>query len=727
MRIRSVIVFCCFFVSLFLSKKANATHIMGGEITWECLNSGQYVFTLKIYRDCNGVSFTSNGHQLETHNYPNLGAIGSIPMNFFSVIDITPSCEGSPCSTLSQSDPDIQGAIEEYILKSNPITLNGVPGVNGWIFTWTYGDRNAAIDNMINAQNYGITLRAKMFNYNGRNANACFDSSPDFYQKPSTIICAGEKFVYNHSAFDNELDSLAYSWARPLDGQYCNPPPCSIGGLFQEGATPTHVPFDLANNFSFNNPYPDVNLDARNVPAVLNPNTGEITFTSYNAGEFVSIIKVEAFKCGIKVAEVYRELQTVITSGCASNEPPDIPPPFANGTFRDTVKVGDVFSFDINVFDTLRMDNPKTDSIFFYASGLQFGTNFTSTTTGCLNPPCATLTRALPDTAVGNYTTHFNWQTTCDHLADNTPTCINSQNTYIFVLRAFDDFCPAAGQTIASISLTILAKERVIHPDIHCADVQSNGNVIIDWNQSPDPDLSFKQWKIYRSTNRNAPYTLIDSISNYNTTTYIDINAGANSQSVHYIVRAESGCNSDWLFMNTDTISSMYINPTFNNDCITVDWNTLDSPLPNGSGALYDVYREYPIGSGFSLYKTIAANSFCDTFRICADTVTYIIFLSNMGNGCIGSSSNIKGVRFQNPILNASSSSLTNVSCNGLNDAIAFVSPTGGTTPYTFLWSNNQTSDTARSLIANTFTVTITDNQGCTTTSSVNITEPTTL
>jgi hypothetical protein len=29
---------------------------MGGEITWDCVGGGQYVFTMKLYRDCNGIT-----------------------------------------------------------------------------------------------------------------------------------------------------------------------------------------------------------------------------------------------------------------------------------------------------------------------------------------------------------------------------------------------------------------------------------------------------------------------------------------------------------------------------------------------------------------------------------------------------------------------------------------------------------------------------------------------
>ncbi|MEQ8625655.1 MAG: PKD domain-containing protein [Vicingaceae bacterium] len=712
------------FILVGLSSKLSATHIMGGEIIWECQANGQYVFTLKVYRDCNGVAFNVNNHALEVHNYPNVGVITQIPVNFFSVTDITPACEGSPCATLVPSDPDISGAIEEYILVSNAVTLNGVPGANGWTFTWTYGDRNAAIDNIVNAQNFGITLRAQMFAYNGRDVGVCFDNSPNFFQKPSSIICAGEKFTYNHSAFDRELDSLVYSWANPLDGNFCGAPPCTIGALFEEDVTPVNVNFDAGNGYAFDSPYPDTSLDPRNEPAVLDSQTGEITYTSYNSGEFVSVIRVEAFKCGQKVAEIYRELQTVITSGCASNESPVIPSPFANNTYFDTVKVGELVNFDISVFDTLRTGNPKDDSIFFYASGIQFGDNYTSDSTGCLNPPCATLSSPAPDTGVGTYTTSFNWQITCDHVANNTPDCITSQNTYLFIIRALDDFCPTGGQALATFAITVLEDTLVKSPPIHCADVQANGDVIIDWNQTPDPDSSFIQWKIYSSTNLADTFNLIDSISDYNTTNYTHLNAGANNQSVHYIVRAESGCHQNWFYINNDTISTMYIEPTFNDTCVFVSWNELSNPLPDGSGSNYDIYREFPIGSGFTLYKSIIGTSFCDTFSVCSDSVTYRIDLSNTGNGCNGSSSNTKGIQFQYPVVTATASLIDSVTCNGFSNASAMVNTVGGTEPFDYLWSDSQTNDTASNLSAGTYSVVVSDLRNCSDTTALTIIEP---
>ena len=59
------------------------------------------------------------------------------------------------------------------------------------------------------------------------------------------------------------------------------------------------------------------------------------------------------------------------------------------------------------------------------------------------------------------------------------------------------------------------------------------------------------------------------------------------------------------------------------------------------------------------------------------------------------------------------SSIISPASCAGCCDGQATINPSGGTFPYTYLWSNNETSQTITSLCADTFTVTVTDAMGC--------------
>jgi len=66
----------------------------------------------------------------------------------------------------------------------------------------------------------------------------------------------------------------------------------------------------------------------------------------------------------------------------------------------------------------------------------------------------------------------------------------------------------------------------------------------------------------------------------------------------------------------------------------------------------------------------------------------------------------------------------TDVTCNGGYDGSADLTVSGGTAPYAFIWSNSATTEDMVNLSSGTYTVTVTDANGCTTTDSVTINEP---
>jgi hypothetical protein len=75
------------------------------------------------------------------------------------------------------------------------------------------------------------------------------------------------------------------------------------------------------------------------------------------------------------------------------------------------------------------------------------------------------------------------------------------------------------------------------------------------------------------------------------------------------------------------------------------------------------------------------------------------------------------------PVLTAAGSG-TNISCfNGSNGTAAVVA-NGGTTPYSYLWSNGATTSSINGLVAGNYTVTVTDANGCTATSYYNVSQP---
>ena len=71
------------------------------------------------------------------------------------------------------------------------------------------------------------------------------------------------------------------------------------------------------------------------------------------------------------------------------------------------------------------------------------------------------------------------------------------------------------------------------------------------------------------------------------------------------------------------------------------------------------------------------------------------------------------------PTITANATS-TNAACNS-SDGTASVVPTGGASSYTYLWNNNATSANIINLAAGSYTVTITDNNGCSITATANV------
>jgi len=99
---------------------------------------------------------------------------------------------------------------------------------------------------------------------------------------------------------------------------------------------------------------------------------------------------------------------------------------------------------------------------------------------------------------------------------------------------------------------------------------------------------------------------------------------------------------------------------------------------------------------------------------------TYTVTVTD-ANGCTTSSS----VTITQPAAALSGSiSGTNVLCNGNSTGAADLSVSGGTAPYSYSWSNGASSQDLSALVVGTYSVTVTDANGCTISRSVTITEP---
>ncbi|MBL7892560.1 MAG: gliding motility-associated C-terminal domain-containing protein, partial [Bacteroidia bacterium] len=102
-----------------------------------------------------------------------------------------------------------------------------------------------------------------------------------------------------------------------------------------------------------------------------------------------------------------------------------------------------------------------------------------------------------------------------------------------------------------------------------------------------------------------------------------------------------------------------------------------------------------------------------------SSTTTYTVTGSNAG-GCSNTQTVTVSINPQPTVTRSSVSIL----CNGKSTGSITTTPATGSTPYTFNWSNGSTTQNLSTISAGTYAVTITDNKGCTVTTSATLTEP---
>ena len=125
---------------------------------------------------------------------------------------------------------------------------------------------------------------------------------------------------------------------------------------------------------------------------------------------------------------------------------------------------------------------------------------------------------------------------------------------------------------------------------------------------------------------------------------------------------------------------------------------------------------------GVSPYTYLWSTTETSSTAINLNAGVYFVTVTD-ANGCTTNSS----ATIAEPTALTSSTTFSNVLCNGGNDGSASVTATGGTAPYTYLWSKTETTASINNLTAGSYTVVITDANNCTSSATVTISEPTAL
>ena len=281
-----LIIVLIFFTSLTLK----SAHIVGGEITYRCLDSNRYEITLTLFRDCNGISF-ANGAQIGCFN----GGTGALVTSTYVPLDTSqfvPLNAVSPCLIIPP------GTCLEQATYIDTVTL--LPDTNGYDISFSVCCRSNASNN--------ITIPGGFFGGAGSsfhtrippNDTLC-NSSPIFNSYPPVVLCINDPVYIDYSATDADGDSLSYEFVTPYTGGNSrNPTP-----------NPSPPPYGVVNwSAGFN-----VNYQVPSSPAFsLDSATGFLTGKPSSLGNYVTGVTVKEYRNGVLINETRRDFLMIIVN-----------------------------------------------------------------------------------------------------------------------------------------------------------------------------------------------------------------------------------------------------------------------------------------------------------------------------------------------------------------------------------------------------------------------------
>jgi hypothetical protein len=661
------------FASLMTLRGAFASHMAGADITYQHLGNGQYLVTYTFYRDCFGID-----------------APTQVTLNYSSL-----ACNVSSSETLLP----IPGTGQQitYVCPGTLTTCDGgnEPGIQEWVYTgivqltpcpdWTFGVsdccRNAAITTLFDPSNDNMYVEANL-------NNSLFENnSPIFSNDPIAFECIGQNNYYNHGGFDADGDSLVYAFYNPLNGP--------------------NDPVAYNPGYSVSNPItsvPAVSIDPFSGDIFMHPTTPEVGV--------IGVLILE-YRNGVLIGAVMRDIQ-IYTIQCSNNLPVASG---INGTnsFNYTTCTGGQFCFDI-----FSSDLDASDSLIVtWNQGI----------------PAATFTITPGQTPIG----HFCWTTDSNDV---------STQPYYFTVTVRDNACPSNGvQTFAYSILVSNPSVSLNTTNISCHGDHNGSASVTNLNGLP---LQYF-WMPGEQTTPSISHLVA---GNYT----LDVTDSA-------------GCSGTYVFTITEP-PALTVNVTGQNASCSGAQGSATAMVSGGTGAYHYSWNTNPVqttqtatGLNAGTYTVIVTDdNQCDVtgtvtltgsapFTINLNSTpatclandgtasvsvtgsngpfTYtwqpnVSSTANASNLAAGSYSvtvtdNVTGCMQTGTVIVNNSSGITatvvsqmDETCQFAEDGSATISASGGTGPYTYLWSpGGDTTSTVSDLTAGNYIVTVFDYNGC--------------
>ncbi|MGB1040670.1 MAG: hypothetical protein ACPGVD_07345, partial [Flavobacteriales bacterium] len=290
--------------------------VFGGNIEVTQIGSNQFIMSASVQIDSFNVSSMA------------INAFDNATDTFVKTFTI--SLDSSAIIPLRYQTHVIDSLYVNYL--SDTFNLSNNP--NGYYFVNNEFSKIKGLNNFENA-NYIFTCQIPNPAILAGNTNPRFSNFHD-----SLHIIINEIRNLNFSCFDSDGDSLKYSFIQAYDAFF------SIG----TGSRP----FNL---ISFRPAYNLLNLLGPAGIGSINTNNGFTSIKAIQFGKFTLAVRCEEFRNGIKIGEVVRDLQLIVTD-CGGNSLPTLSgingaadSLGTTGAYKTTACVGQQICFYIQGFD----------------------------------------------------------------------------------------------------------------------------------------------------------------------------------------------------------------------------------------------------------------------------------------------------------------------------------------------------------------------------------------
>ena len=292
MRSYYYLLFLC--LALAWSPSVSATHLAAGDLTYQCLGNGQYEFTLRLFRDCNGIPLT---RWADINVQPTGNCQGQPPLNF-TLIEHSRRIIPTVCTALQGNQLCQNGSLSTYqeVIYKGIQDLSSISSSCGWVAEFSNCCRNVAITNLaVNPNNTYFVIQAEKVvpstvppGYNLCNNAPVVNSTPVF------VVCDSTWQNISNIMFDVDGDSIVYQLDTPR--------------------TRSNLPVYYRPGYSTQQP---LNTDSSGFQ--FDPSNGTTNFTPN--GQEITVVDILAleYRQGVLIGRSRRSLQIAVVT-CQSND-----------------------------------------------------------------------------------------------------------------------------------------------------------------------------------------------------------------------------------------------------------------------------------------------------------------------------------------------------------------------------------------------------------------------